>query len=260
VTILSKEIIVDSLTKIFTQGKSKLEVLKDLTFDVNKGEFICIVGPSGCGKTTLLKIICGLEEPTYGKVLIRNEPPNPIKHRFGMIFQEDSLLPWRNVIGNVKFGLEIKGYNKKESEEISRKYIEMVGLKGFENYYPYQLSGGMKKRVAIARALAIDPDLILMDEPFADLDAQTRSLMQRELLRIWFGVGKTVLFVTHNVEEAVFLANRVIVLTKRPSRVKSIINIELPYPRNRLSQSFISYREKILKLFHEEMGVSEFGT
>ncbi|MGQ9760256.1 MAG: ABC transporter ATP-binding protein [Candidatus Methanomethylicaceae archaeon] len=252
---MPKAIILDSITKIFETGTSSLEVLKDITFDVDESEFVCVVGPSGCGKTTLLKLICGLESPTSGKVLVYNTPPDPMRQKFGVIFQEDSLLPWRTVIGNVKFGLELKGHTESELEKISKKYIELVGLQGFERYFPHQISGGMKKRVAIARALAINPDLILMDEPFADLDAQTRSLMQKELLRIWSKLNKTVLFITHNVEEAVFLAQRVIVLTRRPSKVKQIMNIDLPYPRARLSPSFISYRERILTAFHEELEV-----
>lgn len=252
---LEKAIIIDSVTKVFGTGASSLEVLKDLTFDVNEGEFLCIVGPSGCGKTTLLKLICGLELPSAGKVLVYNAIPDPMKQKFGVIFQEDSLLPWRTVLGNVKFGLELKGHPEGEIEEISKEYIELVGLQGFESYFPHQISGGMKKKVAIARALSIDPDIILMDEPFADLDAQTRSLMQRELLRIWSKLSKTVVLITHNVEEAVFLAQRVVVLTRRPSKVKQIVNVDMPYPRARLSPSFISYRERILTALHEELGV-----
>ncbi|MCS7097929.1 MAG: ABC transporter ATP-binding protein [Candidatus Methanomethyliaceae archaeon] len=247
------EIIIDSISKSFKQGSQTLEVIKEVSFNVSRGEFICIVGPSGCGKTTLLKMICGLEPPTLGRILIRGNPPNPKVHKFGVIFQEDSLMPWRNVMNNIKFGLEIRGMDEIKAKQIAEKYIEIVGLKGFENYYPHQLSGGMKKRVAIARALAIDPDLILMDEPFADLDAQTRSFMQKELFRIWSGLNKTIIFITHNVEEAVFLAQRVIIMTRRPSRVKAIIKIDLPHPRNRLSPPFISYREKILNMFHEEI-------
>ncbi|MCX8181994.1 MAG: ABC transporter ATP-binding protein [Candidatus Methanomethyliaceae archaeon] len=250
---MKKAILLESVSKKYEVGSSSLEVIKSLTFDVNENEFVCIVGPSGCGKTTLLRLVSGLEPPTSGRILIFGDPPDPRKQRFGVIFQEDSLLPWRTVIGNVKFGLELQGYKESEHEKIARTYIELVGLQGFENYYPHQISGGMKKRVAIARALAINPDLILMDEPFADLDAQTRSLMQRELLNIWSKLNKTVLFITHNVEEAVFLAQRVFVLTKRPSRVKQIINIDLPYPRARLSPPFISYRERILTAFHEEL-------
>ncbi|MGC8936097.1 MAG: ABC transporter ATP-binding protein [Candidatus Methanomethylicaceae archaeon] len=250
---MKKAIVLDSVSKRYEFGSSSLQVIDNLTFDVNENEFVCVVGPSGCGKTTLLRIISGLEPPSSGSVLVGDFPPDPKKQKFGVIFQEDSLLPWRTVLGNVKFGLELQGHEVHERDKIAKEYLELVGLQGFENYYPHQISGGMKKRVAIARALAIDPDLILMDEPFADLDAQTRSLMQRELLKIWFKLSKTVLFITHNVEEAVFLAQRVVILTKRPSRVKQIISIDLPYPRARLSPAFISYRERILTAFHEEL-------
>lgn len=250
---MDKAILLESVSKKYDVGSSSLKVIEDLTFDVNKNEFVCVVGPSGCGKTTLLRIVAGLEPPSSGRVLVFGRPPDPKIQRFGVIFQEDSLLPWRTVLGNVEFGLEIQNYQEAERERVAKTFLELVGLQGFENYYPHQISGGMKKRVAIARALAIDPDLILMDEPFADLDAQTRSLMQRELLKIWSKLNKSVLFITHNVEEAVFLAQRVVVLTKRPSRVKQIIDIDLPYPRARLSPPFISYRERILTAFHEEL-------
>ena len=250
---MDKAILLESVSKKYDVGSSSLKVIEDLTFDVNKNEFVCVVGPSGCGKTTLLRIVAGLEPPSSGRVLVFGRPPDPKIQRFGVIFQEDSLLPWRTVLGNVEFGLEIQNYPEAERERVAKTFLELVGLQGFENYYPHQISGGMKKRVAIARALAIDPDLILMDEPFADLDAQTRSLMQRELLKIWSKLNKSVLFITHNVEEAVFLAQRVVVLTKRPSRVKQIIDIDLPYPRARLSPPFISYRERILTAFHEEL-------
>src|SRR5512136_167920 len=179
----------ESVHKSFTAETGTIEVLRDMTLNVDEGHFLCIVGPSGCGKTTLLKIMCGLEQPTSGKVLIHSEAPDPQKQRFGVIFQEESLLPWRTVLKNVEFGQEITG---RQSEETARKYISMVGLEGFENYFPHQISGGMKKRVAIARALAVDPEIIMMDEPFADLDAQTRWILQKELLSIWSKLHKTV--------------------------------------------------------------------
>ena len=192
--------------------------------------------------------------PTSGKVLINGAPPNPMVQKFGVIFQEDSLLPWMRVINNVKFGLEI-GHMKDNADAIANKYVDLVGLDGFENYFPHQLSGGMKKRVAIARALAVDPDIILMDEPFADLDAQTRSSMQKELLEVWSKLHKTVVFITHNVDEAVFLGQDVAILTKRPTSIKMSINIDLPYPRDRLSRPFISYREKILDALQNEITI-----
>lgn len=241
----------ESVHKSFTAETGTIEVLRDMTLNVDEGQFLCIVGPSGCGKTTLLKIMCGLEQPTSGKVLIKGVPPDPKVQKFGVIFQEESLLPWRNVKKNVEFGQEL--VNRKLSEELTAKYISMVGLSGFENYYPHQISGGMKKRVAIARALAVDPDIIMMDEPFADLDAQTRWILQKELLSIWHKLHKTVIFITHNVEEAVFLGQSVAVLTKRPASVKSNIEINLPYPRDRLSPPSVSFREKIIDVLRKEV-------
>ena len=246
--------VIESLNKSFTADTGTIEVIKGLSFSVEEGQFLCIVGPSGCGKTTILKIMCGLEMPTSGKVLINGVPPNPMVQKFGVIFQEDSLLPWMSVINNVKFGLEI-GHMNGKIDAIANKYIDLVGLDGFENYFPHQLSGGMKKRVAIARALAVDPDIILMDEPFADLDAQTRSSMQKELLEVWSKLHKTVVFITHNVDEAVFLGQDVAILTKRPTSIKMSINIDLPYPRDRLSRPFISYREKILDTLQNEITI-----
>ena len=241
----------ESVHKSFTAETGTIEVIGNITLSVDEGQFLCIVGPSGCGKTTLLKLMCGLEQPTSGRVLIKGEPPNPRVQKFGVIFQEESLLPWRNVKKNVEFGQEL--VDRKLSEELTAKYISMVGLSGFENYYPHQISGGMKKRVAIARALAVEPDIIMMDEPFADLDAQTRWILQKELLSIWQKLHKTVIFITHNVEEAVFLGQFVAILTKRPASLKSLIEINLPYPRDRLSPPFISYRERIIDVLRLEI-------
>lgn len=243
--------VVDSLNKSFHTESGTIDVINNLSFSLEEGQFLCIVGPSGCGKTTLLKIMCGLETSTSGNVLINGVLPNPQKQKFGVIFQEESLLPWRTVIQNVEFGQEI--CSGRCSLDIARKYMSLVGLVGFENYYPHQISGGMKKRVAIARALAVDPDIIMMDEPFADLDAQTRWILQKELLSVWSQLKKTVIFITHNVEEAVFLGQFVAVLTKRPATLKSLIKIDLPYPRLRLTPPFISYREKIIGLLQQEI-------
>lgn len=227
-----------------------LEVLRDLSLSIREGEFLCIVGPSGCGKTTLLRIIAGLEKPTSGEVLIDGKPPDPSIHRIGFVFQLSNLFPWRTVWENVRLGLEIR---KTPSDEVVEKMIELVGLKGFENYYPHKLSGGMVKRVAIARALAVDPDILLMDEPFSDLDAQTTWIMHKELLEIHEKLRKTTVFVTHGVEEALFLGDRVAVLTKRPATVKKVIDVDLPKPRNKLSPEFIKYREEIIEMLREEV-------
>jgi NitT/TauT family transport system ATP-binding protein len=244
--------VIESLNKSFTADTGTIDVIRNLSLTVEEGQFLCLVGPSGCGKTTIMKIMCGLELPTSGKVLLNGAPPDPRRQKFGVIFQEDSLLPWKSVLDNVMFGLEIS-HIEGDAEATAKKFIDLVGLEGFEKYFPHQLSGGMKKRVAIARALAVDPDIILMDEPFADLDAQTRSMMQKELLDVWSKLHKTVVFITHNVDEAVFIGQDVAILTKRPTSIKASIKIELPYPRDRLSPPFISYREKILSELQKEI-------
>lgn len=242
---------VENVSKFFIgPNGEKLYVLKNVSFKVYDGEFLCFVGPSGCGKTTLLRIIAGLEKPTTGKVTIEGNPPNPSKIRIGFIFQEEALLPWRNVWNNIKFGLEVKGIYE---PEIVRNTIRLVGLEGFENYYPYQLSGGMRKKVAIARALAINPSILLMDEPFGDLDAQTRWIMHKELFSIHEKLKKTTILVTHNVEEAVYLADRVLVLTKRPATIKKEVPIKLERPRNKLDNQFIKLREEIIGFLREEV-------
>lgn len=226
-----------------------LQVLNNVSFQVNVSEFFVIVGPSGCGKTTLIKIIAGLENPSSGSVLINGKTPDPRIQRIGFVFQEDSLFPWRTVEGNVRFGLEVRGLPQDNVKEM----ISLVGLDGFEHFYPSKISGGMRKRAAIARALAIDPFLLLMDEPFGDLDAQTRWIMHKELWSIHEKLKKTTLFVTHNVEEAVYLADVVMVMTKRPGTVKRIIPINLERPREKLSRKFISYREMIIQMLREEV-------
>ncbi len=208
-----------------------LLVLDGVSFDVKRGEFVCVVGESGCGKTTLLKIIAGIED-CEGFV--------EVSGRVGFVFQDDRLLPWRTALGNVLFALEACGSRRVER---AKSLLELVGLSGFEHFYPKQLSGGMRQRVGIARALAIDPDVLLMDEPFASLDARTRERMQDELLR--YVTGRSVVFVTHSIDEAVFLADRVIVLSPRPARVVEIVKVDLPKPRDRNSVEFLEYRSQI---------------
>ncbi|MEM2866745.1 MAG: ABC transporter ATP-binding protein [Candidatus Hadarchaeales archaeon] len=241
---------VEDLHKSFTTGEGRLEVLRGVSFGVREGEFVSVVGPSGCGKTTLLKLVGGLERPSSGKVTIDGRPPDPSRHRLGFVFQEDSLFPWRTVRENVEFGREVRGM---EGGERVKELVEMVGLAGFEHCYPHQLSGGMKQRVAIARALAVDPELLLMDEPFANLDAQTRWILHQDLTKIWWEVKKTILFVTHNVEEAVYLSDRVIVLTSRPARVKEVLRVELPRPRDKLSRELVRLRKEVVDLLREEV-------
>lgn len=245
---------VKDLNKKFSkEGAKPLTALDSINLDIEKEEFISLVGPSGCGKTTLLRIIAGLEEPTSGEILLEgNEIRGPDPER-GMVFQEYSLFPWLNIIDNIAFGLEMKGIGKEERRERAAGYIDIVNLKGFENSYPHELSGGMRQRVAIARALANAPKLLLMDEPFGALDAQTRNRMQNELLDIHEKTRKTVIFVTHSVDEAVYLSDRVVVLSTRPGRIREIIEIDLPEgkKRERTDPEFIRLRKYILSLISD---------
>jgi len=203
--------------------KSEFTAIKDVNLTIDKGEFISIVGPSGCGKSTLLDIIAGLAKPNEGEIYIDNKLITGPDLDRGIVLQGYALFPWRTVRHNVEFGLEIKGVPKSQRKDISQKFIELVGLKGFEDRYPYELSGGMKQRVAIARALAYDPEVLLMDEPFAAVDAQTRETLQDELLRIWEETHKTIIFVTHSIEEAVLLSDRVAVMSANPGAIREII-------------------------------------
>ena len=237
---------IKDLKKSFPKKKGEMVAIADFDLNVEEGEFLCILGPSGCGKTTILRIIAGLESQTTGKILLNGkEIAGPGSDR-GMVFQEFALFPWRTVRRNVEFGLELKGVSAEERHERTQRYIDLVGLKGFEDYHPYQLSGGMKQRVGIARALANEPAILLMDETFGALDAQTRNLMQKELLRIWSETRKTVIFITHSVDEAVFLADRIVVMTARPSSIGEIYEIKWPRPRDRASPEFAALRKQIL--------------
>jgi NitT/TauT family transport system ATP-binding protein len=210
---------------------SSNHVLENLNFEIRKSEFCVIVGPSGAGKTTFLRIIQGLLRPTEGSLKIDNVKVEGPQRNCGYVFQNFGLLPWRTVQGNVEFGLQVRNVPAEKRREIARRYIEMVGLDGFQRHHPHELSGGMQQRVGIARALAIDPSVLLMDEPFAALDAQTRESMQTELLRIQGREKKTAVFVTHSIDEAVLLGDRIVVFTKRPSRVLEIVENPLPQPR-----------------------------
>lgn len=218
---------IKNLYKDFINTKgTTLAVLEDINLTINEEEFIAIVGPSGCGKSTLLNITAGLLSPTKGEVYFTNIPENHVPS-MGIVFQETGLFPWRNVHDNIAFGLENKNISKKEREDIAAHYIQLVGLTGFEKAYPHQLSGGMRQRVGIARALAINPDILLMDEPFSALDAQTRTLMQEELVTLWEKTKLSTLYVTHNIQEAVMLADRVVLLSRRPGKISQILNIDL---------------------------------
>lgn len=244
---------IEHLTKVFDSDGKSVSAIKDLNLVIDEGEFVSLLGPSGCGKTTILRMIAGLELPTEGIIYERGkevEGPGPDR---GMVFQEFALFPWRTVIKNIEFGLEIKGVPKEERRRIAMQYIDLVNLEGFEDAHPNELSGGMKQRVGIARALANEPDVLLMDEPFGSLDAQTRNIMQMELLRIWEKTSKTVIFVTHSVDEALYLADRVIVLTARPASVKKEFKIDMSRPRDRAGEEFAKIRHEILGEVEEEV-------
>ncbi|BBB89594.1 MAG TPA: ABC transporter ATP-binding protein [Methylomusa anaerophila] len=233
---------------------TEFEAIKQLDLTVKPGEFLAIVGPSGCGKSTFLDMIAGLARPSSGEIFMDGKKiTGPALDR-GIVLQGYALFPWRTVRKNVEFGLEIKKVPSKERKEISQRYIELVGLKNFEDRYPHELSGGMKQRVAIARALAYDPEVLLMDEPFAAVDAQTRETLQEELLRIWEKTKKTIVFVTHGIDEAVFLADRVAVMTAHPGTIKEIVTINLPRPRDgiRSSAEFGWIRHKVWELLQNE--------
>ncbi|MDP2632249.1 MAG: ABC transporter ATP-binding protein [Candidatus Curtissbacteria bacterium] len=243
-------IIINNLSFSYALPSQKqLEVLKNITLSVDPGEFVSIIGPSGCGKTTLLMNIKRLLKGNEGQISVDS-------NKISMVFQNSSLFPWRTVEENVAYGLEIKGgLTKTQKENTVKKHVKLVGLSGFEKFYPAKLSGGMKQRVNLARALAVDPDIILMDEPFASLDAQTRELMQEELLKIWTKQKKTVIFVTHQVSEAAYLSDRVIVLTKRPAAINASIDINLKRPRTnglRTSKKFVDYEKQLNRLIRKE--------
>ncbi len=244
---------VSDVSRTFSSGNGEtIEALSRISFSVDHEEFICILGPSGCGKTTILRIIAGLESASSGLVSVDGEPVTRPSPKMAMIFQEYSLYPWRTVEENIAFGLELRGLGNPDRTSATEKYLNLVGLKGFEHRYPYELSGGMRQRVAVARALAIEPSILLMDEPFGALDAQTRNRMQNELLRIWEKTKKTILFVTHSVDEAVFLADRIIVLTHRPGKIKEIVAIPGARPRDRTSEEFGQIRRHLLDVIREE--------
>ena len=237
-------------------NRAPVTALQDFSVSVDEGEFVSVVGPSGCGKSTFLNVLIGLLRLDSGEMAINgNHVSGPGRDR-AMVFQEFGLLPWRTVEANIELGLELHGMAKAERGQICHKFIDMVGLSGFGRHYPHELSGGMKQRVGIARALASDPEVLLMDEPFAALDAQTRDIMQAELLRIWQEAKKTVLFVTHQIEEAVYLSDRVFVMTKRPGRTKKILDISLPRPRDyemRVTQEFNDLKLAIWNELKDEL-------
>lgn len=233
-----------------------LQVLQNIDVTVERGDFISVVGPSGCGKTTFLRIVAGLEPLSSGTILLDGHKLSGPDGNRGFVFQNDSLLPWRTVQANALIGPEVMGQVGARERQRTFDLLKLVGLGGFENYYPRQLSGGMRQRVNLARALAIDPEILLMDEPFASLDAQTREIMQTELLRIWEQGRKTVLFVTHQIDEAVFLSDRVLVFARRPGRLQESVEIKLPRPRAlaiKRSPEFVDYVDHIWRLIEDDV-------
>jgi NitT/TauT family transport system ATP-binding protein len=253
---MAQKLAVQHLSKSF----GPLEALRDINADVERGGFVSVVGPSGCGKTTFLRIVAGLEPASGGEVLIDGRAVRgPGGGDRGFVFQTDSLLPWRTVLANALIGPEVAGRVGAAERQRTLDLLKLVGLGGFESYYPRQLSGGMRQRVNLARALAIDPDILLMDEPFSSLDAQTREIMQTELMRIWEQGRKTVLFVTHQIDEAVFLSDRVLVFARRPGRLQESVEIALPRPRAleiKRTPEFVAYVDRIWRLIEDDVRAS----
>ena len=246
---------IDNVYKEYQGRNGKTIALNGVNLDIKENEFICVVGPSGCGKSTLLNIIAGLLEPTSGTVTLDGKVIEGTGVERGVVFQQYALFPWRTVLKNVMFPLEMKKVPKAEAEAIARKYIKSVGLEGFEKSYPKELSGGMKQRVAIARAYAADPEVLLLDEPFGALDAQTRVQLQSELLETWEKEKKTCFFITHDVDEAVILAQRVIIMSARPGRIKKIVDIDIPYPRTQATKTdprFLELKSEIWNQVYQE--------
>jgi NitT/TauT family transport system ATP-binding protein len=247
---------VRGVSKQFERRGRVTDVCNDIDFDVKDGEFLSIVGPSGCGKTTLLRIVGGLIAPSAGSVEIDGVTIKGPGSDRGFVFQQDSLLPWRTLVDNVRFGLEVQGTGKRESTERAQQVIRLVGLQEFGHHYPHELSGGMRQRANLARALAIGPKVLLMDEPFSALDAQTREFMQAELLRIWRQEQKTVLFITHQIDEAVFLSDRVIVMGAHPGRIRDVVKVEIERPRElsvKRTPEFLEYTDAIWRQIEDEV-------
>jgi NitT/TauT family transport system ATP-binding protein len=246
------ELVIQNLTRTFPrENGTTLTAIENLSLTVHDKEFVCVLGPSGCGKTTLLRMIAGLDSASSGEILLDGEQisgPNP---KVGIVFQEYSLFPWRSVIDNIAFGLEMRGIARTERNRVAEQYLDLVGLTQFRESYPSELSGGMRQRVAVARALALEPVVLLMDEPFGALDAQTRNMLQHELLGIWEKTRKTIIFITHSVDEAVFLADRIVALTPRPGTICEIISIDQERPRDRTSVEFAKVRRYVLDMINQ---------
>ena len=246
---------IDNVRKVFNTRKGEMVALNGVSLDIHDNEFISVVGPSGCGKSTLLNIIAGLTAPTDGKVYCDGKEVTGTGTERGVVFQQYALFPWLTVKKNVMFALEMRGIKKQAAQEEAMKYLEMVDLAKFADHYPKELSGGMKQRVAIARAYAAEPEVLLMDEPFGALDAQTRTQLQTELLKTWEHKKKTCFFITHDVEEAIILAQRVVIMSARPGRIKEIVEVNIPYPRNqetKLTPEFNELKNRIWSQVYQE--------
>lgn len=246
---------IDHVVKKFNSRNGEMVALNGVSLDIKENEFVCVVGPSGCGKSTLLNIIAGLLEPTSGSVTVDNKEVHGPGPERGVVFQQYALFPWLTVLKNVQFGLKLKGKSEKEAREEAMKYLKMVDLEQFADSYPKELSGGMKQRVAIARAYAVNPQVLLMDEPFGALDAQTRTQLQTELLNTWEKEMKTCFFITHDVDEAIILAQRVVIMSARPGRIKEIVDINIPYPRTqetKMSKEFLDLKNYIWSQVYQE--------
>ncbi|GFH91753.1 MAG: ABC transporter ATP-binding protein [Lachnospiraceae bacterium] len=246
---------IDNVKKIYNSRNGEMVALNGVSLDIYENEFICVVGPSGCGKSTLLNIIAGLLEPSSGSVYCDGKEVKGTGTERGVVFQQYALFPWMTVKKNVMFGLGLQGIKGKEAEEIAMKYIKMVQLEDFLDHYPKELSGGMKQRVAIARAYAVNPSVLLMDEPFGALDAQTRTQLQSELLETWEKEQKTCFFITHDVDEAIILAQKVIIMSARPGRIKEVVDVNIPYPRTqetKMAPEFLELKNHIWGQVYQE--------
>lgn len=243
--VSSTKIEIDSLDLAYAAGDQSVQALSEVSFSVDDGEFCCVVGPSGCGKTSLLRTIAGLETPDSGRVLVDDEPVTEPGLDRGMVFQEYALFPWRTVRGNIRFGLDRPACGCADCESRVDELVDLVGLEGFETTYPKALSGGMKQRVGIARALAVDPEILLMDEPFGSVDARTRDRLHSELIDIWTETNQSIVFVTHDIDEAVTLADQIVIMDSEPGTVQSTLSVDLSRPRDRTSTAFVDYVARI---------------
>ena len=250
---------VQNVTKVFrsSENEKPIVAVKDLSLSVPRGEFLCILGPIGCGKSTLLNMIAGFERPTKGRILLEGKPINGPGPDRVMVFQEETLFPWMTVLENIRFGLRFKGLSEEEAEEEARRYLSLVGLEKFGDFRPHELSGGMKRKAELARALALNPKLLLMDEPLSSIDAISKMSLLQEILKIWEKSKKTIVYVTHNIDEALFLADRIIVLTARPAQVKREVVIHSPKPRDLLGSEMIDLKKQLIEELAQSHALEE---